>query len=180
MVGHLLGMRLGETQPGKLAAFELATTTEQPAPLRLGGLLVDGEPRWYPEIPAWGSFIARGSFDKPVVGLDAIPPADRPPVNLTHVAFQSMVGIGMLFVTVVVVYWFLRWRRKDLLEKRAFLWFLVLAGPLAVVCLESGWIATEVGRQPWTVWEVLRRRTPQGTTLTCGGSSAAWSWCTPG
>src|SRR4051794_13576025 len=96
VIGHVLGIRLGETQPSKLAAFELATTTEQPAPLRLGGLLVNGEPRFDLEIPRWGSFIARGSFSKPVQGLDTFPPADRPPVNLTHLAFQSMIGIGTL------------------------------------------------------------------------------------
>lgn len=162
VVGHLLGMRLGETQPGKLAAFELATSTEKPAPLRIGGLLVDGEPRWFLEIPAWGSFIARGSFDKPVQGLDTLPPVDRPPVNITHVAFQSMVGIGMLLAFAVIVFWLLRARRTDLLRPKAFLWFAVLAGPLAVVCMESGWIATEVGRQPWTVWEVLRTEDAAG------------------
>jgi cytochrome bd ubiquinol oxidase subunit I len=156
VIGHLLGMRLGETQPSKLAAFELATTTEQPAPLRVGGLLIDGQARWFFEIPKWGSFIARGSFDKPVQGLDTIPPADRPPVNITHVAFQSMVGIGTLLAIAVTIFWLSRWRGRDPLRSRWVLRGAVLAGPLAIVALESGWIATEVGRQPWTVWEVLR------------------------
>jgi cytochrome d ubiquinol oxidase subunit I len=156
VVGHVLGMRLGETQPSKLAAFELATTTEQPAPLRLGGLLVDGVPRFFLEIPRWGSFIARGSFSKPVRGLDTFPPADRPPVNITHVAFQSMIGIGTLLALAVTVYWLARWRHHDLLGNRWFLRFAVVAGPLAVVALESGWVATEVGRQPWVVFDVLR------------------------
>jgi len=156
VVGHVLGIRLGETQPAKLAAFELATTTEQPAPLRLGGVLVDGEPRYYVEIPRWGSFIARGSFDKPVQGLDTFAPQDRPPVNITHLAFQSMIGIGTLLAGAASVFWLLRWRRRDLLEQRWFLWFAVAAGPLAVVALESGWVATEVGRQPWVVYDVLR------------------------
>jgi cytochrome d ubiquinol oxidase subunit I len=156
VVGHVLGMRLGETQPSKLAAFELATTTEQPAPLRIGGLLIHGQARFFLEIPKWGSFIARGSFSKPVRGLDTFPPADRPPVNITHVAFQSMIGIGSLLALAVTIYWIARWRRHDLLTKRWFLRFAVVAGPLAVLALESGWIATEVGRQPWTVFGVLR------------------------
>jgi cytochrome bd ubiquinol oxidase subunit I len=156
VVGHVLGIRLGETQPAKLAAFELATTTEQPAPLRVGGVLVDGEARYYVEIPKWGSFIARGSFDKPVQGLDTFAPEDRPPVNITHLAFQSMIGIGTLLAGAVSVFWLLRWRRRDLLEHRWFLWFAVAAGPLAVIALESGWVATEVGRQPWVVYDVLR------------------------
>jgi cytochrome d ubiquinol oxidase subunit I len=56
----------------------------------------------------------------------------------------------------VAAYWVARWRRRDLLDHRWFLWFAVAAGPLAVLALESGWIATEVGRQPWTVFGVLR------------------------
>jgi cytochrome d ubiquinol oxidase subunit I len=164
LVGHVLGIRLGETQPAKLAAFELATTTEQPAPLRIGGILVDGEARYYVEIPRWGSFIARGSFDKPVPGLDTFAPEDRPPVNITHLAFQSMIGIGTLLAAAVTLFWFLRWRRCDLLERRWFLWFAVAAGPLAVVALESGWVATEVGRQPWVVYHVLRTADAAGDT----------------
>jgi cytochrome d ubiquinol oxidase subunit I len=168
VVGHVLGMRLGQTQPAKLAAFELATTTEQPAPLRIGGILVHGEPRYYLEIPKWGSFIARGSFSKPVRGLDTFPAADRPPVNITHLAFQSMIGIGTLLALGVTVFWVLRWRRRDLLRNRWFLRFAVAAGPLAVLALESGWVATEVGRQPWTVYDVLR------TVDAAGDNSGLW------
>jgi cytochrome d ubiquinol oxidase subunit I len=85
-IGHILGLRVGETQPSKLAAFELATTTEQPAPLRLGGVLIDGKVHGAIDIPKIGSLIARNSFDKPVPGLDTIPVADQPPVNITHLA----------------------------------------------------------------------------------------------
>lgn len=168
VIGHVLGIRLGETQPSKLAAFELATTTEQPAPLRMGGVLVDGEPRWFLEIPKWGSFIARGSFDKPVRGLDTFPAADRPPVNITHLAFQSMVGIGTLLALAVVAYWVMRWRGRDPLGNRWVLRGAVVAGPLAVVALESGWIATEVGRQPWIVFGHMR------TTEAAGSNSGLW------
>jgi cytochrome bd ubiquinol oxidase subunit I len=168
VVGHLLGIRLGDTQPAKLAAFELATTTEQPAPLRMGGVLVDGEPRWFVEIPKWGSFIARGSFDKPVRGLDTFPPADQPPVNITHLAFQSMVGIGTLLALAVAAYWVARWRGWDPLGNRWVLRAAVVAGPLAVVALESGWIATEVGRQPWVVYGHMR------TAEAAGSNSGLW------
>ena len=168
LIGHLLGMRLGETQPSKLAAFELATTTEQPAPLRMGGLLVDGQARWFLEIPKWGSFIARGSFDKPVRGLDTFPVADRPPVNVTHLAFQTMVGIGTLLAVAVTLYWIARWRGRDPLRNPWTLRAAVAAGPLAVVALESGWVATEVGRQPWIVFGYLR------TAQAAGSNSALW------
>ena len=167
-IGHLLGLRLGGTQPSKLAAFELATTTESPSPLRLGGVLVDGQVRGSVDIPLLGSIISRNSFTTPVRGLDTIPVADQPPVNITHLAFQSMVGIGTLLALSAVVFWWARWRRRDLLENRWFLRFSALAGPLAIIALEAGWIATEVGRQPWTVFGVLR------TTQAAGSNSGLW------
>jgi len=168
LVGHVLGLRVADTQPAKLAAFELAETTEQPAPLRIGGVMVDGEPRYYLEIPEIGSLIARNSFDKPVPGLDTIPVDERPPVNLTHLAFQTMVGIGTLLAASVLVFWYLRRRGRDPLASRWFLRYAVAAGPLAIVALEAGWIATEVGRQPWVVYGVLR------TTDAAGDSP--WIW----
>jgi cytochrome d ubiquinol oxidase subunit I len=156
LIGHVLGLRVAESQPVKLAAFELAETTEQPAPLRLGGVLVDGEVRYSIDIPAIGSLIARNSFDKPVVGLDRFPADQHPPVNLTHWAFQSMVAIGTLLALAVIVFWVARWRHRDLLERRWFLRCATVAGPLAILALEAGWVATEVGRQPWVVWQVMR------------------------
>jgi cytochrome d ubiquinol oxidase subunit I len=168
-IGHVLGLQIGGIQASKLAAFELAMTTEAaPAPERLGGVLVDGEVRWALPIPWVGSFIARGSFDAPIPGLDTVPRSDWPPVNLTHLSFQVMVGIGSLLALVVVVFWLARRRGHDLLENRWFLRFSVIAGPLAILALELGWVATEVGRQPWTVWQVLR------TTDAASMSSGLW------
>ena len=168
LIGHVLGLRVGETQPSKLAAFELALTTEKPAPLRLGGILFNGDVHWALSIPKIGSLIARNSFNRPVVGLDTFPAADQPPVNITHLAFQSMVGIGTLLAGVVVLYWLARWRKLELRENRWFLRFAVIAGPLAIIALEAGWVATEVGRQPWTVWHVLR------TTDAASTSTGLW------
>ncbi|HEX2903851.1 MAG TPA: cytochrome ubiquinol oxidase subunit I [Jatrophihabitans sp.] len=156
LIGHVLGLQVGNDQPSKLAAFELATRTEGPAPLRLGGLLIDGHVRFALTIPRIGSMIARNSFSEPVQGLNTIPVADRPPVNLTHISFQAMVGIGTLLAVAVALFWLARWRKVDLLASRWWLRFAVLAGPLAIAALELGWVATEVGRQPWTVWQVLR------------------------
>jgi cytochrome d ubiquinol oxidase subunit I len=156
VLGHVLGLQVGDRQPSKLAAFELATTTEEPAPLRLGGLLVDGEARWALAIPRLGSLIARNSFTAPVPGLDTVPPQDRPPVNITHLSFQAMVGIGLLLALGVVLFWVARRRGADPTRHRPVLLAAVAAGPLAVVAVEAGWVATEVGRQPWTVWQVLR------------------------
>ncbi|MDQ6522638.1 cytochrome ubiquinol oxidase subunit I [Nocardioides sp. LHD-245] len=169
-VGHVLGFGLDERQPAKLAAFELAETTESPSPLRLGGILVDGEVKYSIDIPYLGSLIAMNSPDEPVPGLDTIPEEDHPPVNLTHLAFQTMVGIGTLLAAAVVWFWFQRRRGRDLLERRWFLRFAAAAGPLAVIALEAGWIATEVGRQPWIVYGVMR--TPEAV----GDYSASLWW----
>jgi cytochrome bd ubiquinol oxidase subunit I len=169
VLGHLLGGSLYERQPAKLAAFELAVTTESPSPLRIGGLLIDGEVRGAIDIPVLGSVIARSSLTEPVRGLDTFPPEDLPPVNITHWAFQSMVGVGTLLALAVLLFWLARWRGHDLVENRWFLRFCALAGPLAVVAVEAGWVATEVGRQPWTVYGFLR-------TADAAGSSPGLWW----
>ena len=95
-----------------------------------------------------------------------MPRTDWPPVNLTHVSFQAMVGIGTLLALVVVGFWLARRRGHDPLHNRWFLRFAVVAGPLAVIALELGWITTEVGRQPWTIWQVLR--TTDAASLSTG------------
>jgi cytochrome d ubiquinol oxidase subunit I len=156
VIGHLLGQQVAERQPAKLAAFELATETETRAPLRLGGLLVDGEARWAIEVPLVGSFLATNSVDGEVPGLDAIPEDERPPVNITHWAFQTMVAIGTGLALFVLVYWVGRRRGREPTGSRWFLRVAVAAGPLAALAVESGWVATEVGRQPWVVHGVLR------------------------
>ena len=93
LIGHVLGLQVGARQPAKLAAFELNPTTEQgPAPLKLGGVLIDGQVRWALPIPKIGSIITRNSWDAPVPGLDTVPKSDWPPVNITHLSFQLMVG----------------------------------------------------------------------------------------
>jgi cytochrome bd ubiquinol oxidase subunit I len=165
-VGHVLGLQVGNKQPSKLASFELALHTERgPAPLRLGGFLIDDRVRWSLPIPRVGSVIARGTFNGSVPGLDTVARSDWPPVNATHWSFQIMVGIGLLLALAVVVFWVARRRGHDMLGNRWFLRFCVGAGPLAILALELGWVATEVGRQPWTVWQ-LQRTTDAATRNT--------------
>jgi cytochrome d ubiquinol oxidase subunit I len=168
-VGHVLGLQVGNKQTSKLAAFELALHTEPgPAPLRLGGFLINDHIRWAFPIPRVGSIIARGTLNGTVPGLETVPRRDWPPVDITHWSFQSMVGIGLLLALVVVVFWVARRRGCDPLGNRWFLRFAVVAGPLAIIALEFGWVATEVGRQPWTVWQVQR------TTDAATRNTAIW------
>ncbi|MDX6491391.1 MAG: cytochrome bd ubiquinol oxidase subunit, partial [Gaiellaceae bacterium] len=89
-------------------------------------------------------------------GLDAVAPADRPPVNVVRYAFQTMVGIGTGLALLSVLYLAARVLRKRLPESTWFYRALVVAGPLSVVALIAGWVTTEVGRQPWIVYHVMR------------------------
>jgi cytochrome d ubiquinol oxidase subunit I len=158
LLGHILGLQVGNRQPAKLAAFELATNTEREAPLRIGGLLINGEVRWALTIPRLGSVISKNSLTAAVPGLNDVPADQRPPANLVHLAFQTMIGIGTALALFVLLFWVARWRNRDLLGRRLFLKISTIAGPLAVIALEAGWVATEVGRQPWVVWHILRTR----------------------
>jgi cytochrome bd ubiquinol oxidase subunit I len=168
-MGHVLGIALPDNQPAKLAAFELALHTDDgPSPLRVGGIVVDGQVKYALDIPWIGSLFARNSFTKPVQGFDQLPTDAVPPINLTHLAFQSMVGIGSLLALVVVLFWLARWRRIDLLANRWFLRFMAVSGVLAIAAMESGWIATEVGRQPWIVYGFMR------STEAAGENSGLW------
>src|SRR6266487_3487935 len=108
------------------------------------------------EIPRLLSLLAFHNPNATVKGLNIVPLADQPPVNVVRFAFQAMVGIGTLLALLGLVYLYLRLRRRRLPTARWFYWAVVLAGPLSVVALISGWITTEVGRQPWIVYEVMR------------------------
>ncbi len=159
VVGHLTGARLADAQPTKLAAMELAPETEQPAPLAIGGVLLDGERRFAVEIPRLGSVIARANPDRPVIGLDAFDDEDRPKdalVTMVHLTFQGMVALGLSLALLGTVFWLATRRGRDVLTSRRFLWAAVLAGPASVVALELGWMTTELGRQPWVVYRALR------------------------
>lgn len=159
VIGHQAGDRLSADQPSKLAAIELADETEGPAPLAIGGVLIDGERRYSLDVPRLGSVLARSSLDAPVQGLDEFAADERPRdglATLVHWSFQGMVAGGVALVLLAVAFWVGRRRGRDLLGRRWFLRLAVLAGPVAVACLELGWITTEVGRQPWIVYRVMR------------------------
>ena len=85
-----------------------------------------------------------------------MPPDDRPPVNIVHYSFQIMVGIGTLLAMLGALFVLTLWRHKRLPRSKWFYRGVVASGPLALVALIAGWITTEVGRQPWIVYEVMR------------------------
>jgi cytochrome d ubiquinol oxidase subunit I len=154
--GHVIGQVVAEHQPVKLAAAEADWETERGAPFRIGGWPDEASEttRWAIEIPKLGSFLAFGDPDAEVLGLKDVPREDRPPVAVTHVAFQVMIGCGLALLGLGAVGLAYAWRGRE--WPRAYLRALVAAAPLGVVAVEAGWTVSEVGRQPWVVYGLLR------------------------
>jgi cytochrome d ubiquinol oxidase subunit I len=155
-VGDWSGRTVAAAQPTKLAAFEGLAKTTKGAPVHVLGWYVNGRVEYGIPIPRLLSLLAFHDPNATVQGLDAVPARDRPPVNVVRVAFQSMVGIGSLLGLLSFVYVVLLVRRKRLPDSVWFYRALVAAGPLALVALICGWVVTEVGRQPWVVYDVMR------------------------
>jgi cytochrome d ubiquinol oxidase subunit I len=155
-VGDWSGRTVAAAQPTKLAAFEGLARTTKGAPIHILGWYTHGRVEYGIAVPRLLSLLAFHDPNATVQGLDAVPAADRPPVNVVRVAFQSMVGIGSLLALLSVVYLAAVVRRKRPPESVWFYRALVAAGPLAFVALVCGWIVTEVGRQPWVVYRVMR------------------------
>jgi cytochrome d ubiquinol oxidase subunit I len=158
LVGDVAARRLIEAQPAKFAAMELVPQTRSNAPLTLGGLYLDGEVRWAIEIPGLASLLGTRSLDGELPGLNEIPVADTPPVNVVHVAFQVMVGIGTGLLILAAWFGWSWWRRRGPPDTRLFWFAAASAGVASVIALEAGWIVTEVGRQPWIVWQLVRTK----------------------
>jgi cytochrome d ubiquinol oxidase subunit I len=155
-VGDWNGREVAAAQPTKLAAFEGLERTTTGAPVHILGWYSDGRVEYGVPLPRLLSLLAFHSAKARVEGLNAVAPTDRPPVNVVRVAFQTMVGIGSLLALLSVVFLFTRIRRGRLPESTWFYRALVAAGPLSVVALIAGWVVTEVGRQPWIVYRVMR------------------------
>ena len=156
VIGDWVAREVARGQPVKLAALEGLTRTTAGASEHLLGWY-DGEKVVYGiEIPRLLSLLAFHDPNATVAGLETVPPGDRPPVNVVRFAFQTMVGIGTLLALLGLVHLWARVRWKRLPTSRWFYRAVVAAGPLSVVALLAGWVTTEVGRQPWVVYGVMR------------------------
>jgi cytochrome d ubiquinol oxidase subunit I len=156
LVGDWAARDVATTQPIKLAALEGLYKTTRGASEHILGWYTDNQVKYGIAIPHLLSFLAYHSWNAKVQGLQTVPANQRPPVNVVRIAFQAMVGIGTLLAILGVVYLVVWVRRKRLPESVWFYRALVLAGPAALVALISGWVVTEVGRQPWVVYRVMR------------------------
>jgi cytochrome d ubiquinol oxidase subunit I len=156
VIGDWAARDVAKEQPVKLAAFEGVAQTTRGAPSHLLGWYNGREVVGGVKIPRLLSLLAYHDPNARVVGLDSVPPRDRPPVNVVRYAFQTMVGIGTLLALIGVVFLFVRFRRRRLPRSRWFYRGVLVAGPLSVVALIAGWVTTEVGRQPWVVYGYMR------------------------
>jgi cytochrome d ubiquinol oxidase subunit I len=156
VVGDWAARTVAEEQPAKFAAIEALEETTNGADLTVGGWYIDGEVRGGVAIPRLLSVLAAHDPDARIEGLAEFRERDRPPVAWVRNSFQLMVGIGTLLALLGLWFFLARWRRGALPRSRWFYRLVVAAGPASLVALISGWIVTEVGRQPWIVYELMR------------------------
>jgi cytochrome bd ubiquinol oxidase subunit I len=158
-VGDTAARAIADDQPIKFAAMECVRTTSTHVPEYIGGRCTSDGVKGGIKIPGFDSWLVGFSTDTKVTGLDTVPAKDRPPANtLLHWAFDAMVGICTLLILLglwLAIGW---WRRRDIPSSRWFLRAVALSGVASIVALECGWIVTEVGRQPWVVYEVMRTK----------------------
>jgi cytochrome d ubiquinol oxidase subunit I len=157
LVGHESGVVAHEYQPAKVAAMEGWWTTQSQQPTHIFAWPDQEAERNHLElsIPGAGSWVVAGDADAELQGLDAFAPEDRPPVWITFWSFRVMVGMGLIMVALGAwgaVVWLMRRLDGAILYQRA----LVLAAPSGFIAVLAGWIAAEVGRQPYVVYGVLR------------------------
>ncbi|SDK38393.1 cytochrome ubiquinol oxidase subunit I [Nonomuraea jiangxiensis] len=156
VIGDWAAREVARHQPTKLASLEGLGETTRGAPEHLLGWYNGHEVVHGIKIPNLLSLLAFHDPDATVQGLAAVAVRDQPPVNVVRFAFQTMVGIGTFLALLSLVYLYVRLRRRRLPRSRWFYRAVVVAGPLSVVALIAGWVTTEVGRQPWIVYGVMR------------------------
>ena len=170
--GHLSTVKIYEEQPAKFAAAEgvLETGPDQPMHLPLGI-----------EIPSLTSLLINFDTATVVTGLDDIPATDLPEKpELVHVAFQAMVASGLLAALAVALFWFGVWRAArtspggGMPTNRMIWWLMVLAGPAGFLAVETGWMVTEYGRQPWVIRGILTTADAVTTQPGIGATFAAF------
>ncbi|MEE4363351.1 MAG: cytochrome ubiquinol oxidase subunit I [Desulfotignum sp.] len=156
VTGDMHGVNVSKTQPAKLAAMESHWETQTRAPLVLFAIPDEENERNRLEIgaiPGILSFLGFHDFNAKVTGLRDIPKDERPPVLPTFIGFRTMVGLGTLFILLTVYGWF---KRNKLLENPTYLKIMMFSLPLPYIAIEMGWIVSEVGRQPWIVYGLMK------------------------
>ncbi|HVD93455.1 MAG TPA: cytochrome ubiquinol oxidase subunit I [Vicinamibacterales bacterium] len=167
--GAINGENVTRFQPAKMAAMEGLFKTQTDAPLAIIGMPDrDRQELMDPiVVPGLLSYLAYGNFSARVTGLSDIPRDDQPPVEIVYYAYHIMAGLGSIFVAVLALAAFFLWR-GSLFDRPGMLWVLMLAMPFPYIANEAGWVAAEVGRQPWTVYALQRVAHASSTNVTAG------------
>jgi cytochrome bd ubiquinol oxidase subunit I len=155
LVGDTAARAVAHDQPVKFSAMEYVPQTASHVPEWLGGVYVNGRVYGGLKIPDMDSLLVGFRPGTQVTGWDSVPAADRPPaVWLIHLCFDLMIGLGFMLLLAGLWAAWSWWRRRRLPAQRLF-WLLgTLSGVAAVAAMESGWVVTEVGRQPWVVYRL--------------------------
>ena len=159
VVGDAAARAIAGDQPIKFAAMECVQTTHSDVTEYIYGRCTSSGIKGGIGIPGFDSVLVGGSTSTVVTGLDTVPANNRPPFDtLLHWAFDTMVGICTVLIALGLWFGFVWWRKRDIPKTPWFLRAVAVSGIAAVVALESGWIVTEVGRQPWIVYNVMRTK----------------------
>ena len=164
--GDALARMVAHYQPMKLASLEGQFRTETGAPLRIGGLPFPDQrvTKYALEIPDGLSLLAFHNPHARIPGLDQEPETDWPNVRMVHICFQIMVGCDSLLSLFAFLSAWLAWRKGPLSKQPIFLKTAVLVSPLGFIALEAGWMVTELGRQPWIIYHLMRTKDAVTTT----------------
>ncbi|MBK8293756.1 MAG: cytochrome ubiquinol oxidase subunit I [Solirubrobacterales bacterium] len=156
-VGDTAARSIAKDQPVKFAAMECVQTTSTDVTEYLYGRCTDDGVKGGIGIPGFDSFLVGWSTSTEVTGLDSVPADERPPANtMLHWAFDTMVGICSVLILLGMWFGWSWWRRRDYPKSKWFLRAVSVSGIGAIIALECGWIVTEVGRQPWIVYEIMK------------------------
>lgn len=158
--GDISAKFVAENQPIKFAAMESHFNTSRNAPIIIGGIpnVKERKVEYGIEVPGVLSFLAFNDFNAEVKGLTEFPEDEWPPLAIVHISFQIMVGIGVILAIVSLLYLFFLWRKKEQIIKKWFLKILFLCTPMGFIAVEAGWIVTEVGRQPWIIYGIMKTK----------------------
>ena len=168
VTGHSSGLVVSQYQPAKMAAMEAHFPASAPGAMYLFGWVNEAEQRVTGVgVPGMLSLLIHGDASKPVTGLNAFPPQNRPPVNPVFQAFHAMVGVGMALIGLSLLGAILLWR-GTLFETRWLLWICVFAVLGPQVANQLGWFTAELGRQPWIVYGLMRTAAGVSPWLTAG------------
>ncbi len=167
--GHSSAATVAETQPAKLAAFEAHFENDEPAALWLFGWVNEAEQEvnFGIAIPGLTSLLTHGDSKAPLTGLNAFPEDERPPVNIVFQAYHLMVAVGFGLILLAFGGLVLCWR-GILFQARWLLWVLVFSVVGPQIANQFGWLAAEVGRQPWIVYGLLKTSEAYSPTVTSG------------